>query len=249
MNSIAFAIGKQSLHVRHFASMDGLVAVLAELTREALVEAIDARGAATLVVSGGTTPAAYFPGIAQQRLAWDRVTITLADERWVPVGDAASNERLVRECLLQGPAAHARFIGLKTAAPTAHEGAAAAAAALDAVRHPYDLVLLGMGHDGHFASLFAGAPELARGLDPAESARCIGVTPPAHATPAVPRISLTLAELTRARRIVLALQGAGKRTALDHAFASAQRLNGHAGDGLPIAALFARANVEVMLAD
>ncbi|HEU0200354.1 MAG TPA: 6-phosphogluconolactonase [Burkholderiaceae bacterium] len=249
MNSTAFAIGKQSLHVRHFASMDEMAAVVAELAREALAEAIEVRGAASLVVSGGTTPAGYFPRLAALPLAWERVTITLADERWVTATDEASNERLARDHLLQGPAARARFIGLKTPAPTPQEGAAAAAAALDALARPYDLVLLGMGHDGHFASLFPGAPELARGLAGAESARCIAITPPAHARPSVPRISLTLAELTRARRIVVALQGAGKRATLDHALASAQRLNGSAGESLPIAALFARANVEVMLAD
>jgi 6-phosphogluconolactonase len=249
MTSTVFAIGRHSLQVRHFASMEALAAAVAELAGEALSDAIAARGAASLVVSGGTTPAAYLPTLARQPLAWERITVTLADERWVRTADEASNERLVRTHLLQGPAARARFIGLVTPAATVQDGAAAASEALAAIERPYDCVLLGMGHDGHFASLFPGAPEVARGLDPFESARCIAVTPPSYATPPVPRISLTLPELARARRIVLALQGAGKRAALDHAFASAQRLNGGGRDSLPIAALFAHASVQVMLAD
>lgn len=79
-----------------------------------LQEAIDARGKASLVVSGGRTPLAFFHALSRQPITWSKVLVTLADERWVDVDDAASNAALVRDNLLQGRAASARFVGLKT---------------------------------------------------------------------------------------------------------------------------------------
>jgi 6-phosphogluconolactonase len=242
--------GERSLQVRHFGAMDALATALAELVRDTLGHAVAARGTASLVVSGGSTPAAYFPSLARQALAWERVTITLADERWVPPSDAASNEWLVRSHLLRDRAAAASLVGLKTCAAAPCDAVREVDAALARIAHPYDLVLLGMGHDGHIASLFPGAPELAQALDPDTRARCVAITPPAYASPAVARLSMTLAELLRARRIVLVLQGAGKRAALDHALAAAG--NGRAGAtpaAVPVAALLARASVEVLLAE
>jgi 6-phosphogluconolactonase len=230
--------------------MDALAAALAELVCDTLGHAVVARGSASLVVSGGSTPAAYFPRLARQALPWERATITLADERWVPPSDEASNERLVRSHLLRDRAAAASLIGLKTSAAAPCDAVREVDAALARIAHPYDLVLLGMGHDGHIASLFPGAPELAQGLDPDSRARCVAITPPAYASPAVARLSMTLAELLRARRIVLVLQGAGKRAALDHALAAAG--NGRASGSfapVPVAALLARASVEVLLAE
>lgn len=217
------------------AGADALADAVAARVHAALADALAARPAASLAVSGGSTPRLYFPRIAASALDWPRVSVTLVDDRWVDAADDASNEKLVRDFLLQGPAARARFVGLKTAAPTPHAGAAAAAAALAALPHPYDAVILGMGDDGHIASLFPTAPELGAGLAPDSTARCIGVTQPAYARPAVPRISMTLAELLDARLVVLAIQGASKRAALDAALAHGDAMRA------PVAALAARA--------
>ncbi len=169
--------------------------------------------------------------------------MTTTDERWVDEPDARSNARLIRECLLLGGAAAARFIPMKNAAATPHDGAAATAAALAKIEDPYDLVILGMGDDAHVAFLFPGSPESLAGLDPSNGARCIGVTPPAPTTPSVPRLSLTLAELCNGRRVVLALAGTAKRHAFEHAL--------RAEPGAPVAALcrHARCGVDVLWLD
>ena len=95
-----------------------------------LTEAIEARGAASLVVSGGRTPKRLYEQLRSEKLDWSKVWITLADERWVDTASEASNERMVRETLLSGPAAAAHFIGLKNPAPTPEAGAEWATRAL-----------------------------------------------------------------------------------------------------------------------
>jgi 6-phosphogluconolactonase len=169
-----------------------------------LEEAIPARGAGSLVVSGGRTPTLLFTQLRGEKLDWTRVWVTLADERWVETTAEASNERLVRETLLVGPAAAAHFVGLKNPAPTPEAGADWASRALTRVPHPFDVVVLGMGDDGHTASLFPGSLALARGLDPGAPPACIAVN--ALVAPHA-RVSLNLAALLDARRIVLHIEG------------------------------------------
>lgn len=172
-----------------------------------LEEAIEVRGAASLVVSGGRTPVQLFSQLREEKLEWNKVRITLADERWVDTSSDSSNERLVRETLLVGPAAAAHFVGLKNPAPTPEAGADWATRALTRVPRPFDVVLLGMGEDGHTASLFPGSMALARALDPAAAPACIAVN--ALAAPHA-RLSLNLAALLDSRRIVLHIEGESK---------------------------------------
>jgi 6-phosphogluconolactonase len=195
------------VHEHRFPDSVALAHALAGELKVDLDEAIGVRGTASLVVSGGTTPKRLFGALSAETLAWDKVWLTLADERWVETTDAASNERLVREHLLIGAAAAAHFVGLKNPAPTPEAGADWAWRALTRVPHPYDVVMLGMGHDGHTASLFPGSLALARALDASAPAGCVAVnalTAP-HA-----RVSLNLAALLDARRIVLHIEGEEK---------------------------------------
>jgi 6-phosphogluconolactonase len=133
--------------------------------------------------------------------------VTLADERWVETTADASNERFVRENLLAGPAAAAHFVGLKNPAPTPEAGADWATRALTRVPHPFDVVVLGMGDDGHTASLFPGSMALARALDPGAAPGCVAIN--ALVAPHA-RVSLNLAALLDARRIVLHIEGDAK---------------------------------------
>ncbi len=172
-----------------------------------LADGLKERPSVSLVVSGGTTPYPMYAQLAQHPLEWSRVRITLADERWVAPDQADSNERQVRASLLRHGAAAARFVGLKNDAPRAAGGAAAAWAALADVPRPFDAVVLGMGEDGHVASLFPGSPELAAGLDPTAQPGCIAVHPPQAAHE---RLSLNLAALLQSRRIYIQIIGALK---------------------------------------
>jgi 6-phosphogluconolactonase len=135
------------------------------------------------------------------------VWITLSDERWVEVTSESSNERLVRDNLLTDLAATARFVGLKNPAATPEAGADWAWRALSRVPHPFDVVVLGMGEDGHTASLFPGSLALARALDAAEPPGCVAVN---SLTAPHARVSLNLAALLDSRRIVLHIEGEKK---------------------------------------
>jgi 6-phosphogluconolactonase len=190
-----------------FETGEQLAGLLAQSIAADLRAAITTRGKASLVVSGGRTPAQMFAALARQDLAWDKVWITLTDERWVDAHHADSNEAMLRRTLLQHHAAAAQFVPLKNAAATAVAGEAECEKKLTAVPRPFDVVVLGMGDDGHFASLFPQAQQLSRGLDHANKNRCIAVDP---VTAPHARMSLTLAALLDSRRIVLQLSGANK---------------------------------------
>ena len=180
---------------------------LSTAVADVLAEALRARAQASLVVSGGRTPAAMFAQLASAPLEWSRVHITLADERWVEPTSDSSNEHLVRTTLLEGPAKAAVFTGLKTSAPDAQAGAAEAWQRCTQMPQPFDQVLLGIGDDGHFASLFPGAKGLAEALDERAEPACVAITP---LDAPFPRISLNLAALLRAHSIRIQICGAGK---------------------------------------
>lgn len=195
------------IHEHRFPDSTALRNALSGEIKVDLEEAIAARDAASMIVSGGRTPVRLFEQLREEKLDWSQVWITLADERWVETSSEDSNERLVREHLLVGPAAAARFVGLKNPAPTPEAGADWATRALTRVPDPYDIVLLGMGEDGHTASLFPGSLALARGLDASAAPGCLAVN--ALKAPHA-RISLNLRALLDARRIVVHIEGPAK---------------------------------------
>lgn len=172
-----------------------------------LEAALSARGRASLIVSGGKTPLAMFERLAVKRIDWSSVSIALADERWVSLEDPASNERFVREHLLRGPAAAARFVSMKNAAPSAALGAGVAWTAYTRMSRPFDCVLLGMGDDGHTASLFPANSNLAAALDEASPAGCVAMRAPMQPHE---RLSLNLAALVDARDILISSAGEAK---------------------------------------
>lgn len=187
------------------ASLDDAARRMARALADAVRDGLARRGVGALAVSGGRTPRLVLPLLAQESLAWDKVVVTLTDERWVALDHADSNEAQARSLLLVGPAARARFIGLKTAVATPEAGHAKCEARLGRIPWPFDAVFLGMGEDGHVASLFADDPAWR-----AASGRCVGV--PATAARGA-RLSLTPAALLDSRRIVLIVAGTAKADA------------------------------------
>ncbi len=190
-----------------FADSEGLARTLASQLAASLNTAIAARGLASVVVSGGKSPIRLFERLRAEPLDWSRVCVALADERWVDPSDPGSNEKLVRDFLLQGPAAAARFIGLKNGAPTPDLGAVSAWETFARVPRPFDAVVLGMGDDGHTASLFPRSPNLPAALNPAAVAGCAGMWSPVAPHP---RLSLNLSALLDSRRVVVLLTGTEK---------------------------------------
>lgn len=197
-------------------SADVIANKLARTVAEKLTEALGRKSRACMAVSGGSTPKAFFQALSQLPVEWSRVDVTLADERWVDVDADASNERLVRAALLQGPAASARLVGLKQPHDTANAGQPIAEEALAEMEWPLDVLVLGMGNDGHTASLFPDAPEIGEALDSSRPARCIAMHPPSQA---VPRISLSRRVLAEAGWTAVHLKGTDKLETLERAFA------------------------------
>ncbi len=201
----------------HFVEFSGALALnqnFAGKIADALRQGIAVNGKASLVVSGGRTPLDLFIQLTRQELDWSNVVITLADERWVAPDNGASNEKLVRDNLLQGFAASATFISLKNAATSPFDGEAETEEALKALPRPIDVVILGMGDDGHTASLFPGAANLAAALALDSGRTCIGMTP---LTAPLDRITLTLPVLLDSRNIYLHLMGEAKREVYERA--------------------------------
>jgi 6-phosphogluconolactonase len=203
-------------NLRSFATREELAEHLAENVGRLLRAAVAERNRAVLVVSGGTTPKPLFIRLAQTNLPWDRVTVTLADERWVDPDDPASNEHLVRTWLLQDKAGSADFVGLKNDFPTAAAGEKKCEERLAELPVPFDVIILGMGNDGHTASLFPGAPQLEKALNPGTRAKCLAV---ATANAPYGRMTMTLPALLDARRIFLHITGEGKMDVLQQALA------------------------------
>lgn len=191
-----------------------LAQTLAEDVARALEFAVQTQGRASLVVSGGRSPIAFFEALSRLPLDWSRVQVSLADERWVAPDEAGSNEGLVRRHLLQNEAASARLIGLYRAAETLEEAARLAGEGLADLKRPIDVLVLGMGDDGHTASLFPGGPLLADALREDCAERCLPMQAPVE--PAQ-RITMTYPLLASARLRCLAIQGPAKLDTLRQA--------------------------------
>lgn len=190
-----------------FPDATALVHALAGEIKVDLEEAVAARGLASLIVSGGRSPRSLFAELAREKLDWPQVWVTLADERWVDTAHHDSNERLVRDNLLVEGAAAARFVGLKNASATAADGVDWAWRALGRISRPYDVVILGMGDDGHTASLFPSSPRIEAAMDEFAAPGCVAMRAPVAPEE---RISLNLAALLESRRIILMMRGAEK---------------------------------------
>ena len=204
-----------TIAIEAFSSADDWSEACAERLAGALGEGISAGGKAMFAGAGGSTPSPIYRRLADADLDWSKVAVTLVDERHVPESSPDSNARLMRETLLTGRAAAARFIPLHHAAVTVDRAAAMAAKALQA-EGPLDAVLLGMGEDGHICSMFPGSPTLKTLLTTALEPAVFGVPPGRDGmAPPQERISLNIPYLARARRVVLALTGAKKRAVFE----------------------------------
>lgn len=201
----------------HFKTRLEASTAAADRMAELLAYRLDNQGKASIIVSGGTSPRDCMTALAKAPLDWPRVQIALSDERWVPPDHEDSNERLVRESLLVGPAASAQMLPVYAEGVTPQQRCDTLQDPLPTL--PFACSLIGIGTDGHFASLFPDAEQLALGLDVESGRLYIPVTTAAspHA-----RISMTLAGISRSDEIVLLFFGDDKLEIYEQAKADAE---------------------------
>ena len=195
-----------------FANGAELADALAADVAGQLHAAIAARGEALLALSGGTTPQLFMQALSRQPLEWARVIVTLCDERWVPPESERSNARLVGETLLQGTASAATFVPLYVDSPDPESGLTLTAARIAALPFPIDVAVLGLGLDGHTASLFPDGDRIDAALDAHGAALVLPMRSPSAGEP---RITLTLPALLASRTLYLHIEGAEKKQVFD----------------------------------
>lgn len=219
---------------KEFADRPAASAAAADLLAGALRRALEKSDEASLVVSGGITPQECFLNLSRQVLDWSRVTIVPSDERWVEPHNASSNEHLIHTRLMLGPASAARLLSFYLEELEAEEAPEVITIGLNRLARPFACTLLGMGEDGHFASLFPDFEGLEQALDPDNIDQCVEVK--TAGSPYL-RISLTLSALLDSSTIVLLFFGDAKRRVFEAAAA---------GDSAyPVAALLSQCKVPV----
>lgn len=195
-----------------FANRTNLFASLAKDCHSHLAEALSDKGAASLMVSGGSTPTPLYEALSLADLDWTTIAVALVDERWVDSDHNASNEALIYRSLLINNARQATFTGMKTRAATAAEGCSETEALYQALPKPFSVTVLGMGSDGHTASLFPHAS----GLSEALSLENQHLTAPIMAKQSevtgknTERLSLALTGLLQSEHLILLLTGEEK---------------------------------------
>ncbi|MBS9475994.1 6-phosphogluconolactonase [Ancylobacter sp. VKM B-3255] len=187
---------------------------LADHVAAALAARVARDGMASLAVSGGRTPTRFFEELSTRDLPWDKIAVTLVDERWVRETSERSNARLVRQHLIRNKAAAAKFVPLANDAPSPEAGLFAVNEALEDLPWPLACAVLGMGDDGHTASFFPGGDHLEEAIDPDGTLGLIAMNAP---NAGEPRITLTLPVLLAADSLALHIEGEAKRPVLAQA--------------------------------
>lgn len=226
------------LTLLRFPDAASQAAAVAEELAATLRRGIAERGSASLVLSGGRTPEQMLAVLSTRPLPWAQVQITLADERYVAVSDPASNEHLIRTRLLRDAAGAARFYGLMGPAKDPSAAATAAWKRLADIPRPFDVVMLGMGDDGHFASLMPGSADLRAALTEEAAPACVATHPPLAP---FERLSLNLPALLQSRSVHLQINGAAKWALYQRALAPGDR------EELPIRAVLRQSRVPVVV--
>ena len=220
-----------------FDTKADLASQLADDVATRLQDKVTSNGVASIAVSGGSTPKVFFEKLSQHDIDWDKVSIIMVDERYVPPGDDRSNEKLIRDNLLQGKAASAKLVSFWQEGQNIDQ----AEATLDGILKAYpniDITVLGMGLDGHTASFFPGG----NNLEAATKTSCERAIIQMEAEGAgEPRLTLTLPVIVNSSYLVLHIEGDGKRDVLD------QALNAELAEAPPIRTVIEALNGSINL--
>jgi 6-phosphogluconolactonase len=225
--------------LRRFANVRAMADDLADLVTLHLSKAVRLREQASMVCAGGTTPGPVYDLLSQRELRWDRIHLVGSDERWLAPDDPDTLDHLLHDRLLKDRAADARFTSLLTGATEPEDAEEEVDARLAALPRPFDLTLLGMGADGHTASLFPRAEGLEKAMDLADPAFARAVRP-ADAAGSTRRMSLTLSALLDSRLIVLMFRGRDKLAVYETALEATDPLS------VPVSAILRQDRVPVL---
>jgi len=198
--------------------------------------AIDNNGVASMLLSGGTTPGPLYKALSETKIEWDKTWFSATDERWVEPDHIDSNEKLIRSTLLKNNASNAHYIGLKTNHPTPQLGQHDTEENFSKLPLPFDVVLLGMGEDGHVASLFPNLTDTAVALDESRNQLCRAI----HRNGDVDRMTVTLRGLKASKKIILLFYGNNKMEIYNKA--KLQKT-----DDLPVSHLLHQSDVPISL--
>jgi 6-phosphogluconolactonase len=192
-------------------SLDETLQALKAALLSSIKQSIKAKDQCAIALAGGGTPQPLYRELSHCKLPWYKLTVTLTDERWVSTDHQDSNQNMITQCLLNQAGSELKFIPLKNNYASAIEGEAVCEASLSTQIKQLDVVVLGMGDDGHFASIFPDTDNVSVLLDQSTQQKCMAVSPPGKQA----RMSLTLSYLLTAKVIYLLITGDKKKQIID----------------------------------
>jgi len=209
------------INQQNFETQALMFDALASACQTSLQDALETKKQASFVVSGGRTPIALFERMVEANLPWGKIDLALVDERWVPGTHERSNALLVQNHLLNTLASRGmaipQFTGLYHPTETAAESVAVCEAQYQEIARPFDITILGMGPDGHTASLFPHAKGLEHALSTRDSIASIVAQPSEVTGEEVERMTLTRHGILNSKKVVLVVTGQDKLDVLNTA--------------------------------
>ncbi|MDO3386693.1 6-phosphogluconolactonase [Gilvimarinus sp. SDUM040013] len=192
---------------RFFDSREAMIDAVFEHSIGALQAAIGERAAASFMVSGGSSPAPIYKRLSEADLDWKKIQVALVDERWVDIDHDKSNEAFIVNTLMQNNATKATLVGMKNSAVTAADGIAKCESAYQKLPSPFDVTVLGMGPDGHTASLFPHAKGLTESLETNNLCSAITAIKSEVTGDCTERMTLSLKGIVNSRHVLLLISG------------------------------------------
>ena len=206
-----------TIDIRCFDNRETMLDALLQVIIGDIETALQRNSSATLLLSGGSTPIPLYQQLSRTRVDWGKVQIALVDERWVTTDNPGSNERLLHETLLVNHAKTAGFSGMKNAADSVFDGVQACNLEYAKLPLPHTVCLLGMGPDGHTASLFPQAQGLAEALASHQHCAAIRAQQSEVTGELIERMTMTPWSILQSERLILLITGADKWEVLQQA--------------------------------